>query len=60
MRDQPFAALNAALFADGFVLEVAPGVIVEQPIEIIHSLPAMPRQLAAHPQPHRRSGRAAG
>src|SRR5487761_1319583 len=29
---QPFAALNAALFADGFVLEVAPGVAVEQPI----------------------------
>ncbi|MGA8551460.1 MAG: Fe-S cluster assembly protein SufD [Stellaceae bacterium] len=34
--DQPFAALNAALFADGFVLEVAPGVVVEQPIEIVH------------------------
>ncbi len=34
--DQPFAALNAALFSDGFVLEVAPGVVMEQPIEIIH------------------------
>ncbi len=34
--DQPFAALNAALFADGFVLDVAPHVVVEQPIEIVH------------------------
>ena len=34
--DQPFAALNAALFADGFVLEVAPGVVMERPIEILH------------------------
>jgi Fe-S cluster assembly protein SufD len=34
--DQPFAALNAALFSDGFVLDVAPGVVLEQPIEIIH------------------------
>jgi Fe-S cluster assembly protein SufD len=34
--DHPFAALNAAFFADGFVLDVAPGVTVGQPIEIIH------------------------
>ncbi len=34
--DQPFAALNAALFTDGFVLEVAPGVVLEEPIEIVH------------------------
>jgi Fe-S cluster assembly protein SufD len=33
---RPFAALNAAFFADGFVLDVAPGVALEQPIEIIH------------------------
>jgi Fe-S cluster assembly protein SufD len=32
----PFAALNAALFADGFVLDVAPGVGIDQPIHIIH------------------------
>ena len=32
----PFAALNAAFFADGFVLDVAPGVALEQAIEIIH------------------------
>ncbi|MGH7047949.1 MAG: Fe-S cluster assembly protein SufD [Stellaceae bacterium] len=34
--DQPFAALNAALFSDGFVLDVAPGVVLEEPIEIVH------------------------
>ncbi|HZU91628.1 MAG TPA: SufD family Fe-S cluster assembly protein, partial [Stellaceae bacterium] len=31
-----FSALNAALFADGFVLEVAPGVVLDRPIEILH------------------------
>jgi Fe-S cluster assembly protein SufD len=34
--DQPFAALNAAFFADGFMLDIAPGVRPEQPIEIVH------------------------
>jgi len=34
--DQPFPALNAALFTDGFVLDVAPGVVVDEPIEILH------------------------
>ncbi len=32
----PFAALNAAFFADGFVLDVAPGVALDRPIQIIH------------------------
>jgi Fe-S cluster assembly protein SufD len=35
-RDESFAALNGAFFTDGFVLEAAPGAIVEQPIEIVH------------------------
>jgi Fe-S cluster assembly protein SufD len=34
--DHPFAALNAAFFADGFLLDVEPGVIVDRPIEFIH------------------------
>jgi Fe-S cluster assembly protein SufD len=34
--EQPFAALNAAHFTDGFVLDVAPGVDLERPIEIVH------------------------
>ncbi|HVC51307.1 MAG TPA: Fe-S cluster assembly protein SufD [Stellaceae bacterium] len=34
--DGAFAALNAAFFADGFVLDVAPGVVLDRPIQIIH------------------------
>jgi Fe-S cluster assembly protein SufD len=34
--DQPFAALNSAFFTDGFILDVAPGVVLEAPIEIVH------------------------
>jgi len=33
---QAFASLNAALFADGFVMALDPGVTLETPIEIIH------------------------
>ena len=33
---QAFASLNAALFADGFVLALEPGVVLETPLEIIH------------------------
>lgn len=32
----PFAALNAAFFADGFVLEVGRGITLDAPIEIVH------------------------
>src|SRR4051794_2645034 len=33
---QPFAALNTAFFADGYVLSLEPGVALDEPIEIIH------------------------
>jgi Fe-S cluster assembly protein SufD len=33
---EAFDALNAAFFSDGFVLEIAPGTAIEQPIEIVH------------------------
>lgn len=33
---RPFASLNLAFFADGFVLDIAPGVVLEQPVEIVH------------------------
>ncbi len=33
---QPFAALNAALFADGFVLTLDAGVELERPVEILY------------------------
>src|SRR5437667_12061323 len=31
-----FAALNAAFFADGFVLDVASGIGLDRPVEILH------------------------
>jgi len=34
--EHPFDALNAAYFADGFVLDIAPGVVLGQPIQIVH------------------------
>ena len=33
---QPFAALNAAFFADGYILSLEPGVALDEPIEIVH------------------------
>ncbi len=33
---RPFASLSAAFFADGFVLEIAPGTTFDRPIEILH------------------------
>jgi len=33
---QPFAALNGAFFADGFVLALQPGTVLETPVEIVH------------------------
>ena len=33
---EAFDALNAAFFSDGFVLELAPGVTLDRPVEIIH------------------------
>ena len=32
----PFAALNAAFFGGGYILDVAPGVTLDEPIEIVH------------------------
>jgi len=34
--EPPFAALNTAFFADGFVLDIAEGVAIEAPLEIVH------------------------
>ena len=48
----PFAALNAAFFADGFVLDVAPGVVLERPIEIVHLASGEASRFAAYPQLH--------
>ena len=34
--ERPFASLNAAFFGDGFVLDIAAGVAIDRPIEIVH------------------------
>jgi Fe-S cluster assembly protein SufD len=34
--ERPFAALNTAFFGDGFVLDLAPGVVLDRPIEVVH------------------------
>jgi Fe-S cluster assembly protein SufD len=34
--DRAFTLLNAAFFVDGFVLDIAPGVMLERPVEIVH------------------------
>jgi Fe-S cluster assembly protein SufD len=33
---QPFASLNAALFADGYVLALEEGIVLDRPVEIVH------------------------
>lgn len=33
---QPFASLNAAFFADGLVLALEPGTVLDKPVEMIH------------------------
>jgi Fe-S cluster assembly protein SufD len=33
---RPFTALNAAFFIDGFVLDIAKGITLDRPLEIIH------------------------
>jgi Fe-S cluster assembly protein SufD len=34
--NQPFASLNVALFADGFVLDLDEGIMLDRPVEIVH------------------------
>src|SRR6516225_7604526 len=33
---RPFAAVNGAFFADGFVLDIPSGMTIERPVEILH------------------------
>jgi len=35
-EDDAFAALNAAFFTDGFVLDLGPGIVLDRPVEIVH------------------------
>lgn len=38
LTDHPFAALNDALFGDGALVHVAAGIVLDQPLELIHYL----------------------
>jgi len=38
----PFAALNAAFFAGGFILDIRPGVALQEPIQIVHLATGVP------------------
>ncbi len=47
---QPFVALNTALFEDGAFVEIARGTVIEQPLWLIHlTLPA-PQPSVSHPR----------
>ena len=54
---QPFAALNAAFFADGFVLDVAPGVALDRPSRSSISASAPTPPARCTPAQPRRAGR---
>ncbi len=48
--DQPLMALNDAMMSEGFVLRLKPGVVLHQPLEIVHMGGASPQALAYHPR----------
>jgi Fe-S cluster assembly protein SufD len=49
-EDYPLVALNTAFLADGVVIHVRPGVVVEHPIHVLHVSTAGPRPHVAHPR----------
>ncbi|GAB4369397.1 MAG: Fe-S cluster assembly protein SufD [Kiloniellaceae bacterium] len=48
--DQPLLALNTAMMMNGFVLRLDDGVVLHEPIEIVHLGGAGDRPLAYHPR----------
>ena len=48
--DQPLLALNTAMMMNGFVLRLAEGTVLHDPIEVIHLGGAGDRPLAYHPR----------
>ncbi len=50
-RERPFAALNTALVEDGAFVSIAPGAVVETPIEIVWvTVPSKDAPVAVHPR----------
>jgi Fe-S cluster assembly protein SufD len=50
MTRHPFVALNTAFIADGALLRLAPGVTVEDPIQILYLHTPSSRPVAVHPR----------
>ncbi len=46
----PFASLNQALFEEGLLVRVAPGVDVDVPLHLVHVAPAAGTPVACHPR----------
>ena len=49
-RSHPFAALNAAFLSDGAFVEVPDGVVLAEPLVVLHVADAAAGPLAAHPR----------
>lgn len=50
-RERPFAALNTALLDDGAFVSIAPGAVVDTPIEIVWvTVPSKDAPVAVHPR----------
>lgn len=48
--ENPFASLNTALFEDGFVVEIAEGAVVEEPIELAFDASPGSRPVVSYPR----------
>ncbi len=49
-EDTHFAALNTALFTDGLWIDVAPGTIVETPLQLSHAIPDVAEPRVSYPR----------
>ncbi len=49
-ESEHFAALNTALFTEGLWIHVAAGVVVEEPLQLVHSLPRAPGPGVSYPR----------
>ena len=57
-QEHPFVAWNTASFSDGAFLEVAPGTVLEEPIELIYLISRADRPVVSHPRSLVLAGRA--
>lgn len=48
LNDNPFVALNAALWTDGMILKIVPGAVIDKPILILNLTIAGSKPIAVH------------